>query len=183
VAQAIPKVLDESNAPFCTWFEDGEMNVRTTASTATSKKATRVSRSSSRRTTASQCVTYRDLITACRLANGLKSLGVKRGDRVVIYMPMSIEGIAAMQACARIGVTHRGIRRLLRQVAAERTSMPGGRHHGRRAGTGGKPLLLKVIVDDALGMGGCDVVRNVVVYTHRRQRRVHVPDATSGCTS
>ena len=42
----------------------------------------------------------------CRCANALKKRGVKKGDRVVIYMPMSIEGIVAMQACARIGATH-----------------------------------------------------------------------------
>jgi len=41
-----------------------------------------------------------------RFANALKKRGVKKGDRVVIYMPMSIEGIVAMQACARIGATH-----------------------------------------------------------------------------
>src|SRR5439155_443983 len=52
-------------------------------------------------------VTYRELYhRVCRLANGLKSLGIKFGDRVVIYMPMSIEAVAAMQACARIGATH-----------------------------------------------------------------------------
>lgn len=42
----------------------------------------------------------------CKMANGLKSLGHKKGDRVVIYMAMSAEAIIAMQACARIGATH-----------------------------------------------------------------------------
>ena len=40
------------------------------------------------------------------MANALKARGVKKGDRVVIYMPMSVEGVVAMQACARIGATH-----------------------------------------------------------------------------
>src|SRR4030095_3406519 len=51
--------------------------------------------------------TYKQLYhKVCQLANGLKSLGIKAGDRVIIYMPMSIEAVAAMQACARIGATH-----------------------------------------------------------------------------
>jgi acetyl-CoA synthetase len=42
----------------------------------------------------------------CRFANGLKSLNVRKGDRVVIYMPLTIEGAIAMLACARIGAIH-----------------------------------------------------------------------------
>jgi len=46
-------------------------------------------------------VTYRQLHRmVCRLANGLKSLGVRKGDRVIIYMPLTIEGVASMLACA-----------------------------------------------------------------------------------
>ncbi|MGU7776494.1 AMP-binding protein, partial [Burkholderia sp. MR1-5-21] len=52
-------------------------------------------------------VTYADLLArVSRFANALKKRGIGRGDRVVIYVPMSIEGIVAMQACARIGATH-----------------------------------------------------------------------------
>jgi acetyl-CoA synthetase len=52
-------------------------------------------------------ITYKELLSrVCKFANGLKSVGVKKGDRVVIYLPMSIEGVVAMQACARIGATH-----------------------------------------------------------------------------
>ncbi len=52
-------------------------------------------------------VTYGELLELVnRLANGLKSLGVKKGDRVSIYMPTTIEGIASMLACARIGAIH-----------------------------------------------------------------------------
>src|SRR6185295_9132994 len=52
-------------------------------------------------------IAYKELLgQTCRLANALKARGVKKGDRVVIYISMSIEGIAAMQACARIGATH-----------------------------------------------------------------------------
>ena len=52
-------------------------------------------------------VTYGQLHrTVCRFANGLKSLGAGKGDRVVIYMPLTIEGVVAMLACARIGAIH-----------------------------------------------------------------------------
>ncbi len=55
----------------------------------------------------SRHVTYRELHeTVCRLANAMKSLGVKKGDRVTIYMPMVPEAAAAMLACARIGAVH-----------------------------------------------------------------------------
>src|SRR3546814_8991592 len=51
--------------------------------------------------------TYRELhAEVCRVANALKSLGVGKGDRVVIYMPMVPEAVMAMQACARIGAIH-----------------------------------------------------------------------------
>jgi acetyl-CoA synthetase len=52
-------------------------------------------------------ITYSELLTkVCRFANGLKTLDAKKGDRVVIYMPMSVEGVVAMQACGRSGATH-----------------------------------------------------------------------------
>jgi acetyl-CoA synthetase len=52
-------------------------------------------------------VTYRDLHQrVCRLANGLKSLGIGKGDRVCIYLPMVVEATVAMLACARIGAVH-----------------------------------------------------------------------------
>lgn len=55
----------------------------------------------------SKSVSYKDLhINVSKLANGLKSLGVKKGDRVIIYMPMVLEATYAMLACARIGAIH-----------------------------------------------------------------------------
>ena len=54
-----------------------------------------------------KAITYRQLYEAvCRLANGLKSIGVQKGDRVTIYMPMIPEAAYAMLACARIGAVH-----------------------------------------------------------------------------
>ena len=55
----------------------------------------------------SRHVTYRELHDqVCRLANAMKTLGVKRGDRVTIYLPMVPEAAVAMLACARIGAIH-----------------------------------------------------------------------------
>jgi len=93
------KVLDESNAPFYQWFGDGELNVsyncldRNLANGNADKLAIIFEADDGAVTR----VTYRDLHQrVCRLANGFRSLGVKKGDRVVIYMPMSIEGVVAM---------------------------------------------------------------------------------------
>src|SRR5438046_8899674 len=53
-------------------------------------------------------ITYRELLgDVCRFANVLKSLGVKRGDRVAIYLPMVPEVAVAMLACARMGAPHK----------------------------------------------------------------------------
>ena len=82
---------------------------RPTASTSTSAPRSRTRPpSSSRPTTArSRSVTYKELLArVSQFANALKAQGIKKGDRVIIYMPMTIEGVVAMQACARIGATH-----------------------------------------------------------------------------
>ena len=73
----------------------------------------------------------------CRLANGLKSLGVKKGDRVIIYIPMSIEGVVAMQACARIGATHSVVFGGFSAKSLQERIIDAGAtadHHRRRAG-------------------------------------------------
>ncbi|MFC5514106.1 AMP-binding protein, partial [Massilia jejuensis] len=101
--------LDESNAPFYQWFADGQLNAsyncldRNLANGNAEKTAIIFEADDGSVTRAS----YRELhARVCKFANGLKSRGIKKGDRVIIYMSMSIEGVAAMQACARIGATH-----------------------------------------------------------------------------
>jgi len=164
------KVLDESRAPFYTWFEDGEMNVSYNCldrnlEQGNGERVAIIFEADDGKVTR---VTYRDLYhRVCRLANGLKSLGVKKGDRVVIYMPMSIEGIAAMQACARLGATHSVVFGGFSAKSLHERIVDAGAVAVITADEqvrGGKALALKAIVDEALAMGGCEAVRHVVVY-------------------
>jgi acetyl-CoA synthetase len=164
------KVLDASDAPFYKWFEDGTLNVsyncldRHVERGLGARTAIRFEADDGTVT----LVTYAELLErTCRLANALKSRGVKKGDRVVIYMPMSVEGVVAMQACARIGATH--------SVVFGGFSAQSLRDRINDAGAvmvitadeqmrGGKALPLKSIVDEALGLGGCETIRHVIVY-------------------
>ena len=101
-------MLDESKAPFFKWFHDGELNVSYNCldrhlNTQPNKVAIIFEADDGTVTK----ITYKQLYhRVCQFANGLKSLGIKTGDRVIVYMPMSIEAVVAMQACARIGATH-----------------------------------------------------------------------------
>ena len=101
-----------------------------------------------------------------QMANALQSVGVAKGDRVVIYLPMSIEGIVAIRACARIGATHSVVfggfsAQSLRDRIRTPVRWPLITSDGQFRG--GKALPLKPIADDALGMGGCDSIKKVLV--------------------
>ncbi|MGZ3246407.1 MAG: acetate--CoA ligase, partial [Croceibacterium sp.] len=113
-------------------------------------------------------LTYRELhAKVCQFANGLKSLGIKKGDRVVIYMPMSVEGVVAMQACARIGATHSVVFGGFSAKSLQERIIEAGAVAVSTAAEqvrGGKHLPLKAIVDEAIAMGGCEAVKNVVIY-------------------
>ncbi len=164
------KVLDESNAPFYQWFADGELNAsyncldRNLANGNAEKVAIIFERDDGAVTK----VTYRELhLRVCRMANGLKSIGVKKGDRVVIYMPMSIEGVVAMQACARLGAPHSVVFGGFSAKSLQERIIDAGANYVITADEqmrGGKAMPIKAIVDEALAMGGCEHVQNVVVY-------------------
>ena len=164
------KVLDESKAPFFKWFEDGTLNVSyncldRNVEKGLGGKAAIIFETDDGKVSK---VTYQELLErTCRLANALRSQGVKKGDRVVIYMPMSVEAVSAMQACARIGAIH--------SVVFGGFSAQSVRDRVQDAGAvmiitadeqtrGGKQLPLKGIVDEAIGMGGCETVKTVIVY-------------------
>jgi acetyl-CoA synthetase len=163
-------VLDESNPPFYKWFEDGEINAsyncidRHVEAGHGAKNA--IIFEADDGTVVN--VTYQDLLQrVCRFANALKKRGVKKGDRVVIYMPMSVEGVVAMQACARIGATHsvvfggfssKSLNERLVDVGAVALITSDEQMRG------GKALPLKSIADEAIAAGGCDAVTSVIVY-------------------
>jgi len=167
--KAFTRVLDESDHPFFKWFDDGELNVSFNCLdrhlTAQPDKIAIIFEADDGTVTNS---TYRDLYhRVCQLANGLKSLGIGRGDRVIIYMPMSIEAVVAMQACARIGATHsvvfggfsaKSLQERILNAGAVAVITADEQHRG------GKINLLKAAVDEALAMGGTESVRAVVVY-------------------
>ena len=102
------KVL-EWNEPFAKWFADGELNASVNALDrhVQAGHAARVAYFFEGEPGDRWTVTYGQLLDeVCRFANGLRKLGVKKGDRVAIYMPMIVELPIAMLACARIGAAH-----------------------------------------------------------------------------
>ena len=164
------KTLDESNAPFYQWFHDGELNasyncldVNLTNGNA-DKTAIIFEADDGNNST----ITYRALHQrVCKFANALKSRGIKKGDRVVIYIPMSIEGVIAMQACARIGATHSVVFGGFSAKSLQERMIDAGAVALITADEqvrGGKALPIKAIVDEAFALGGCDAVKTVIVY-------------------
>ena len=163
------KVLNDSAAPFFKWFEDGTLNASyncldRNVERGLGDKTALIFEADGGEVTR---VSYSQLLAkTCQMANGLKSLGIKKGDRVIIYISMSIDGVAAMQACARIGATHsvvfggfsaQSLRDRIEDTGA--VAVITADHQVR----GGKQLPLKAIVDEALTLGGCDSVKNVLV--------------------
>jgi len=164
------KVLNDSEAPFFKWFEDGRLNVSyncldRNVEAGLGDKTAIIFEADDGAVTK---VSYSELLAkVSQLANALKARGVKKGDRVVIYMPMSVEGVAAMQACARIGATH--------SVVFGGFSAQSLRDRVQDAGAvmvitadeqlrGGKHLPLKSIVDEALADNCCPTLKDVIVY-------------------
>ena len=163
------KVLDESKAPFYRWFYDGELNASYNCLERHLKtQPDKIAIIFEADDGAVTRVTYQDLYhRVCRFANVLKSLGIKKGDRVIIYMPMSIEGVAAMQACARIGATHSVVFGGFSAKSLQERIIDAGAVAVITAdeqARGGKAMPLKAVVDEALALGGCEAIRNVIVY-------------------
>ena len=163
------KTLDESNAPFYKWFHDGELNASYNCldrhlKTQPDKVAIVFEADDGKITK----ITYKALYhEVCRFANGLKGMGVKTGDRVIVYMPMSIQAVVAMQALARIGATHsvvfggfsaKSLQERIIDAGAVAVICADGQFRG------GKEIPLKTVVDEGIALGGCEGIRNVIVF-------------------
>ncbi len=177
------KVLDESNAPFFKWFEDGELNVSYNCldrHLATQAEKTAIIFEADDGKVSH--VSYRELHgRVSQFANGLKSRGIRKGDRVIIYMPMSVEAVVAMQACARIGAIHSVVfggfsSKSLHERIIDARAVAVITADGQMRG--GKVMPLKPAVDEALSFGGCETVHSVIVY-RRTGVRVHWDEASN----
>ena len=164
------QVLDESNAPFYRWFADGELNAsyncldRNLANGNADKTAIIFEADDGKVTR----ITYRELhAKVCQFANAIKALGFKKGERALIYMPMSIEVVVAMQACARLGITHSVVFGGFSAKSVQERIVDAGATLVITADEqmrGGKAIPLKPAIDEAFAMGGCEAVRKVIVY-------------------
>lgn len=164
------RTLDESKAPFYEWFGDGELNASANCldkhmGTPVENKTAIVFEADDGTVTN---VTYKELLgRVSQFANALKAAGIQKGDRVIIYMPMTVEGVIAMQACARIGATHSVVFGGFSAKALQERIIDAGAVAVITANyqlRGGKELPLKAIVDDGIAMGGCESIKTVFVY-------------------
>jgi len=164
------KTLNESNAPFYTWFEDGELNASYNCldkhmGTPNENKVAVIFESDGGEVTKT---TYKELLAkVSQFANALTARGIQKGDRVLIYMPMTLEGVIAMQACARIGATHSVVFGGFSAKALQERIIDAGAVAVVTANfqmRGGKELPLKSIVDEGLGLGGCESIKTVLVF-------------------
>ncbi|MDD2833758.1 MAG: acetate--CoA ligase [Methylotenera sp.] len=162
------KTLNEDNAPFYQWFEDGELNVSANCldkhlNTIPNKVAIIFEGDDGN----VKNVTYKALYhQVCQFANGLKKLNLSLGDRVIIYLPMGIEAVVAMQACARLGLIHsvvfggfsaKSLNERIIDAGAKAVITSDGQFRG------GKTMPLKAAVDEGIAMGGCESITNVII--------------------
>ncbi len=164
------QTLDESNAPFYKWFDDGELNASANCldkhmGTPVENKTAVIFEADDGAVTKTS---YKELLArVSQFANALKAHGVNKGDRVLIYMPMTLEGVIAMQACARIGATHSVVFGGFSAKALQERIIDAGAVAVITANfqmRSGKELPLKAMVDEGLAMGGCESIKTVFVY-------------------
>src|SRR5579859_2167188 len=160
--------VQEGQTPDTRWFVGGQLNItincldRHAAGSRANKTALLwVGEDGEER-----AYSFRELLEyTCQVAHGLQSLGVKKGDRVIIYLPLTPEGIATMLACARIGAIHSvvyaglGSGALRARIEDTQARIVVTTDVGYRRG---KAIPLKAIVDEAVK--GLDLVEKVVVW-------------------
>ena len=161
--------FDADDLHIC-WFVDGELNASVNCldrHLAARGDKTALLWEADDPSVAPQSISYRDLhARVCRLANALRNLGVRKGDRVAIYLPMIPEAAVAMLACARIGAVHTVVfggfspDSLAGRIADCTAKLVITADEGRR---GGKTVPLKANVDEALKRPGTNSVETVLV--------------------
>jgi len=162
------RTLDDSQAPNFKWFDDGHLNVSANClDRHLGARGDKIAIRFEGEKGDTRNWTYRELhAEVCKLANGLLSLGISKGDRVIIYMPMTPEAVIAMQACARIGAIHSvvfggfsatSLKDRIEDTSAKLVIAADG---GNRAGN---IVDLKKATDEALA-SGCKTVEKVIVY-------------------
>ena len=167
------QVLDWSHAPFAKWFTGGKLNasVNCVDRHVAAGHGSRVSYYWEGEPGDERVITYAELKDeVCRAANALTELGVRKGDRVAIYMPMIPETVVAMLACARLGAPHMVVfggfsadalsSRILDCDAHTVITADGGYRRGNAS-------ALKPAVDEALK--SCPDVRSVLVVRRTGQ--------------
>src|SRR5918998_6325477 len=175
------KVLDYENPPFSKWFVGGETNIchnavdRHLEERGDQNALVYVSTETDER----RAYTYRDLYGEVNtFAAVLKELGVERGDRVIIYMPMMVEAIFAMLACARVGAIHSVVfggfaaNNLAKRIDDARPKVLVTANAGMR---GGNVIAYKPLVDEAIGI--CEYPPERVVVC-RRDIDADAPEAS-----
>ncbi len=160
--------LNSENAPHFKWFEDGKLNVSYNClDRHLDKRGDKIAIRFEGDKGDTREISYRELhAEVCQLANGLKSLGLQQGDRVIIYMPMIAEAVVAMQACARLGLIHSIVfGGFSAEALRDRINDAGARVVITADGgfRGGRTIALKDAVDKAMEHG-CPSIEKVVVY-------------------
>ena len=187
------RTLDETGAPFYKWFEDGETNASANCldrhmGTAVENKTAIIFEADDATVTK---ISYKALLgRVCQFANALTAHGIVKGDRVLIYMPMALESVIAMQACARIGATHSVVFGGFSAKALQERIIDAGAVAVLTADgqfRGGREIPLKPAVDEGIALGGCESIHSVVVYkrtgTHvewRAPRDIWLHDLVKG---
>ncbi len=169
------KILNEETPPFYKWFEDGKINASYNCldrhlEKQPNKTAIIFEADDGKVTSISFLELYEQV---CQFANGLKSLDLVVGDRVIIYLPMSIEAVIAMQACARLGLIHsvifggfsaKSIQERIEDTRAKIVITADAQIRG------GKLIPLKSTVDEAINMGKCESVNKVIIYNRANSK-------------
>ncbi|MGW8378597.1 acetate--CoA ligase [Streptomyces sp. ODS28] len=176
------ETLDWSNPPFAKWFKDGKLNVAYNCVDrhVEAGNGDRVAINFEGEPGDSRVLTYADLQReVSKAANALTELGVQKGDRVAVYMPMIPETVITMLACARVGAPHSVVfggfsadalaTRIQDADARVVVTSDGGYRKGAASS-------LKPAVDEALTKPGTENVRNVLVVKRTGQQDIEWND-------